>query len=146
MHAPEVCVKSNAVDEAAAISGQQYGDTGIPVVVECVTQHRSLQRLIHTLLASLHRAAFQQLHRNSFILETVPDVPQLGGNGPDRNCMLDLASRVRKLQQIPEMNAHAMSGRNSLSFNRNVASADEDVGVVPVDKDLFHFRSLDSIS
>ena len=143
VHTLQVSVKADAVDKAASVSGQQYRDTGIPVVVEGITQHRGLQGLIYPLLPALHRAAFQQLYRHSFVFETVPDVSQLGRNGADGDCVLNLTSGVRQFQEIPEMDTHPMTGDCSFSFYSDVSSADEDVGVVPVDKDFFHCRTVE---
>lgn len=46
-------------------------------------------------------------------------MPELRGNGPDRDCVLDAASGVGQLQEIPEVNAHPVAGGGAFPLHRD---------------------------
>lgn len=101
-----------------------------------------MQGLVDALFATLHCTSFQQLHRYAFVFETIPYMPQLGWDGPNGDRVLDVASGMRQFQKISKVDANPVASARSLSFYSDIASADEDIGVVPVDEDAFHFETV----
>ena len=140
MHALEIRVEAHAINEAAAVSGQQYRDAGISIVIESVAQNRGLQSLIHAMFPAVQRLAFRELYLDALVFQAVSQVPKLRRNGSDGSCMLDIAAGVGQLQEIPEINLQAVTGGRAFPLERDIASADKNVGVVPVNKDFFHFK------
>ena len=124
VHTLQVGVKADAVMKAAAVSGQHDRDPGISVVVQRIAQHRGLQGLIHALFPACHCAAFQQLNGNAFVLQTVPDVPQLRGNGADGDRAFDVTIGACEFQKILEIDAHPVTGFHPFPLASDFLSAD----------------------
>ena len=67
------------VGESGAVAGQQHGNTRIPVVVVSVAEHLGLQHMVDSLFPPVDRTPLEQENGDALVLETVPNVAQLGG-------------------------------------------------------------------
>ena len=126
-----VGVKTDAVGKAAAVAGEQHGDTRVPVIVE---RHCGLQRLVHSLFPALQRPPQLSDFRS------LAGVQQFRGMEP--TAMACSISRPARASADAESAGGPGSGLNRPRARWQLLRADEDVGIVPIDEYPIHVVSL----
>ena len=143
MHQLQVGVEPDAVGETGAVAREQHHYAGVSIAVgsgvpEAVAQHCGLQHLVNALFPAGHTAPFQQLHGYALVFQAVPHIAQLRRYRADGHGALNVTPGVSQFQQVAKVDTHPVAGAVAFPIDGNLAGADKNVGVVPVDKNLFH--------
>ena len=142
VHSLQRPVEAGALQVARPVAGQQRHDARVAVVIQRILQHPQLQSPVGSFLfAALRAAAVEQMDIYPAIFEAVPQLAQFRRHRTGRQRFLHFPVGVGQPQHIVEVDPHPPTGiRLALALFGQPLRLDEDVGVVPVDENLFHYR------
>ena len=77
MHPLQIGMESAAIGKTSSITTEEHGNARVAIVVDGITEHGGLQRLVHTLLLPPQLAPLKALNLDPLSLKLVPDATQL---------------------------------------------------------------------
>ena len=117
MHPLQRAVESPTFHVSRAVARQHSDNPGIAVVIPTVLKHPQLQPLVGgSLLSPVPGAAVKQVDFHAAVLHAVPELLHFRRNGAGGDSFRQRAVRVRKSQQVVEMDANQVTSTRSGVF------------------------------